>query len=126
MNHHLYKGKHPVGKDTLTVNLFLISFKDGESFIYYSPHLDLSGYGNTNEAARESFNLVLDEYCKYTLHKNTLWDDLKKHGWTVKSKQRVYPPQFSDLMSSNETLQDVINTRDFTKQHFDLNMPAYA
>ncbi len=32
------------------------------NYVAYSPALDLSGYGKTEEEARDSFNIVLKEY----------------------------------------------------------------
>jgi predicted RNase H-like HicB family nuclease len=45
------------------------------------PVLDLSGYGNTEEEAIHSLQIVLDNYLDYTVKKNTLHRDLQNHGW---------------------------------------------
>lgn len=49
--------------------------------IIYSPALDLSGYGNTINEAKESFKIALEEFIRYTLNENTFNDVMKKLGW---------------------------------------------
>jgi hypothetical protein len=60
-------------------------FKEGDSFIVYCPALDLSSYGDTENEAKAAFKKVFEETVKYMLNKNTLKEDLIKHGWEVKS-----------------------------------------
>jgi len=47
--------------------------------------LDLSGSGNTEEEAKNSFEIVLSEYFKYTQHKKTLARILK--AWMALKKE---------------------------------------
>jgi len=69
-------------------NLFLILFQEDEHFIVYSPALDLSGYGYSEQEAKDSFNTVLAEFINYTTTKNTFFDELKKHGWKIKGARK--------------------------------------
>lgn len=55
-------------------------FREDDNFIAYSPALDLSGYGKTEEDARNSFNIVLKEYFDYAINEGTLYEDLKSHA----------------------------------------------
>lgn len=63
--------------------LAIFIFKEGTSYIAYSPALDLSGYGETEEEARSSFNIAISEYFKYGVTEGTLYKDLKEHGWRM-------------------------------------------
>ena len=91
-----------IRNNTIKVRLLLFHFTDelGIHFIY-SPHLDLTGYGYSQEESEKSFNLVLEDFLDYTIKKDTLSDLLKKLGW----KQRQ-----SSLKKSVESLAPSITT----------------
>ena len=74
------------GKDRIKCKLPLIIFKEENNIITYCPALDLSGYGSTEEEAKKSFEITLSEYFRYTVHKRTLVEDLRKHGWIIRKK----------------------------------------
>lgn len=65
----------------LSVTLDVYVFMDGDSYIAYSPALDLCGYGDSEDAAKESFSIVMDEYIAYGVSRRTLVKDLRAHGW---------------------------------------------
>jgi hypothetical protein len=73
----------------LTVPVFM--FEEGTIHIVYCPLLDLSGYGNTEDEAKESFRVTLDEFLRYTTNKNTLHDELVRLGWHIKKKTWIAP-----------------------------------
>src|SRR5262245_16577179 len=91
-------------KGSYIVKLPVLSFKDENAHIIYCPALDLSGSGNTESQARESFALTVTEYLDYTTKKGTLLNDLKKMGWTIHKKRwkLASPPTMSELLESNE------------------------
>lgn len=70
-----------VSSERINSELTIFLFKEDDNFIAYSPALDLSGYGKTEDDARASFNIVLKENFDYAIHDGTLWQDLKSHGW---------------------------------------------
>ena len=70
-----------ISKKKINSELAIFLFKEDDNYITYSPALDLSGYGKTEEDARNSFNVVLKEYFDYSISKGTLYKDLKSHGW---------------------------------------------
>ncbi len=93
------------------IRLHLKGWKEGESGLYflYSPSLDLTGYGESQEKAKASFLITLDEFLEYTRTKNTLFDELEHLGWAVnRLKRKVYGPELEDLMEDNETLRQLI------------------
>ncbi len=101
----------------LSVTLDVYVFMDGDSYIAYSPALDLSGYGDSEEAAKESFSIVMDEYISYGVSRRTLVKDLRAHGWKVKSlKQRkMSAPSFYTLLHNNDTFKDILENKEYRK-----------
>ena len=119
-------GKWAEGKHSIICNLPLIIFQEEGVIVYYCPALDVSGYGVSEDEARKSFEVTLDEYFKYTLNKNTLGDDLKRLGWAVKKKitNRVTPPPLSQLLETNKDFNRIFNTHDFRKTEATINLPC--
>lgn len=101
----------------VSVTLDVYVFKDEDTFIAYSPALDISGYGDSEDAAKASFSIVMNEYIAYCLTKRTLVKDLRAHGWKVKSlKQRkMSAPSFDTLLQSNETFKDILENKEYRK-----------
>ena len=101
----------------LSVTLDVYVFMDGGSYIAYSPALDLSGYGESEEAAKDSFAIVMDEYIAYGISRKTLIKDLRAHGWTVKSlKQRkMSAPPFDMLLHNNDVFRDILENKEYRK-----------
>jgi len=81
-----FKGKVKKGLVTVNVSVPLLSFKEDDTFIVYSPALDVSGYGDTEEEARKSFELTLEEFINYTLNKKTFQSELTRLGWKIKKQ----------------------------------------
>jgi hypothetical protein len=99
---------------TVTAKIVLFTFKEDSNFIVYSPHLDVTGYGITEEAAMSSFNHCLGEFLDYTVNKKTLHDELVHLGWdlkkgTSKKPKKVNAPSWSDLLKKNTSLEDLLN-----------------
>ena len=81
-----FKGKVKKGLVTVNVSVPLLSFKEDDTFIVYSPALDVSGYGDTEEEARKSFEITLEEFINYTLNKKTFQSELTRLGWKIKKQ----------------------------------------
>ena len=88
------------GKNGIIVKLSVYIFKEDNAYISYCPSLDLSGCGNDIKEAKDSMKETLLLYLDYTISKNTLLRDLRKHGWNVRGiKQRkIKAPKFDDLL----------------------------
>lgn len=101
----------------IRVTLDLYLFTDDGSYIAYSPALDMSGYGKTEEEAKESFSIVLEEYVTYGLSKHTLVKDLREHGWKVRSfKQRkMSAPTFDNMLKTNVIFRDILENKEYRK-----------
>jgi len=111
------------GRELHKVTLSLIEFNEDNTFIIYSPALDLSGYGYTQEEAKESFNEALIEFVKYTSNKKTTDKILTSLGWIKKKYHNVStfsPPKDSDLIKSNTQYSEIIDNKDYIKKSVEL------
>jgi len=110
-------GEMDFGSHKFNIGLSLVQFKEDEVIILYSPALDLSGYGNTEKEAYDSFSIALNEFIRYTKNKKTLNTILKDLGWIIKGsnkKPKFKSPKDSDLVNTNPTYNDIINSKDFS------------
>ena len=106
-----------------SMNLSLVEFKDDEAYYSYCPALELIGYGNDKEEAKKSFKIVLEEYIRYTTENQTLLADLKNHGWKItENGKKITPPKISELLQSNNNLNDIFNKYDFNKYSIPVKM----
>ena len=110
---------------SVTVKVDLIEYQEDDIHYVYSPALDLVGYGKMAAAARESWEVVLQEYFKYAINKNTLEADLTSRGWK-QSKKNYQPPTFDWLLKNNNELSDVFNNHDFQKISRPISVPLVA
>ena len=114
-------------KNTVSMDLPVMFFEENKVQIAYIPMLDLSGYGKTEKEALESLVESLDNYFSYTTNKDTLVQDLKAHGWTIKKKNKPYvAPELTDLITKNEYLHDIVNKRPYKMDRINVAMPQYA
>lgn len=95
MDAHSFEAQYSDGKTKISLNVGVYIFQEDNVYISYCPALDLSGYGETENAAKTSFGQTLGMYIEYCLHKNTLVKDLQKHGWKIKSmkQKRIKAPE---------------------------------
>ena len=105
------------GDKLVSVQLNVYSFKEDESFIAYCPALDLSSYGTTENNAMKSFEEVLTLTIKYMINKNTLVEDLQKHGWHIKSlkQKKIKSPTVEQMLQSNKVLRDILDNKEYRK-----------
>jgi hypothetical protein len=113
---------------SVKAKIILFSFKEEESFIVYSPHLDVSGYGKSETEAMESFNHCLGAFLDYTVNKQTLHDELIHLGWqlkkgTSKVPKKVNAPSWSDLLKKNSSLEDLLNNHNVTTIQREVAIP---
>ncbi|MDR0865569.1 MAG: hypothetical protein LBO74_11640 [Candidatus Symbiothrix sp.] len=98
--------------NSIRVNLNMYIFKEESSYIVYCPALDLSAYGDTEIQAKKAFEDIFEITFKYMLNKNTLKEDLTKHGWEQKNLMEAIEnylnrsecvPVRTKVISSSET-----------------------
>lgn len=120
-------GETKYGSNSGKVNLQVLVFEEENVYFAYMPSLDLTGYGKTEEEAKESLTIVLDEFLKYTLDKNTLFIEMQRLGWKIKSKEKpMYAPPMSDLINSNEQLKEIVNSKEYITLNYQVDLPAFA
>ena len=108
----------------INVNLTVLLFKEDEIYIAYSPALDMSAFGETEEKAKEEFGNSMRSYITYCMNKKTLFKDLEAHGWTVKSRNRIKAPTEEQLIKMNDTYNDIINNKNYKTIMEDMAIPA--
>jgi len=113
----IISGEWKSANSTIELTIPLIVFQQDNTYIAYCPALDLSGYGNTENEAYESFNVVMGEYFLYTTRKKTLADDLRKRGWIVRNNKTkpMRPPELSKLLETNKDFNRIFNNFPFKK-----------
>jgi len=103
----------------------VIIFEDEDCIFAYCPSLNLIGCGDTEQEAKESFNIVFEEYINYTIENNTLIEDLKDHGWKITgSNKRLVQPDMFELMQKDKDFINKLNKCDFKKQNIPLLIPV--
>lgn len=112
-------------RENIKVKLPLIEFEEEGVQIIYCPALDLSGYGNNEIEAKKSFEIVLEEFLKYTLNKKTFFKELSKMGWKIrKGHKPMIPPELCFLLEKNENFSRIVNEYDFRKFDKQIEMPV--
>jgi|688.fasta_scaffold81513_7 hypothetical protein len=72
-------------------NLPINIYKEGEMYVVVCHLLDISGYGNTIDHAKESFGIIFEETMNYLIENNLLMKDLEEHGFRFEDHS-IYPP----------------------------------
>ncbi len=117
-------------KTKVKVNLLLIHFTDENGIhIIYSPHLELSGSGNTEDEAKKSFDISLEDFIDYTVNKKTIGKVLTKLGWKIrgshKKPKKMITPTNDDIFS-RDSVKEILEKYEHTTSHETVNMPFSA
>lgn len=105
----------------IQVEVPVIFFEEDGVYFAHVPPLDISGYGYTETEAKKSLDVMLEEFFVYTTANKTLEGELKRLGW-----QKSNYPNLSDLISHNEQLKNIVNTKSIKTDRMSVNMPAFA
>ena len=126
MTDFIFDAELLVPKGNISAHLDLYSFLDKNIHILYCPALDMSGYGETEEDAQKSFEEVFTTSMAYMVNKNSLHDDLKKHGWNIRGKKShdLKSPKFEDMYKTNKDFKDIIDNKPYQKIYKDVCIPA--
>ena len=79
-------------REMVQAKLPVIFLKEGDTFIVYSPVLDLSSCGATFESAKKSFSEAVTLFFDSCLRHETLDEALESLGWEQARDRRWEPP----------------------------------
>lgn len=79
-------------KTDISYQLPMTIFREGKSFVAYSPSLDLSSCGKTEAQAKRMFGQAVEMFFEELVELGTLESVMKDLGWT-KTKGRLQPPR---------------------------------
>ncbi len=109
--------------DHINMRVSLIEFEENSLFFVYSPALDLTGYGTSPKAARDSYTIAMEEFLKYTANKETVLKELERLGWTI-SNSKIKAPTLPELIQSREYLEEIFTEKQYRKTDEDIAIPA--
>jgi len=112
------------GRNWVNVKLSLIEFEEDGLYFVYSPALDLTGYGKTEVEAKESYNIAMEEFLTYTTHKETVFEELERLGWTISKKKKISAPSLPELLQSRSYLEEIFTEKQFRKTDENVAIPA--
>jgi hypothetical protein len=107
-------------------NLPVISFREEGLFFFYTPVLDLTGYGKTEAEAQQSFNETLSQFFDYATNKKTLFSELEKLGWKTSNKKKPKAPSLIDMINSNEYLAGIFEEKEYQKSNQTVRVPSFV
>lgn len=73
-------------------NLPVVAVKQGDYYVYYSPVLEVSSYGESLELAEKRFTEAVGILFEELSTQGALADELAALGWTVNKKSGAYLP----------------------------------
>ncbi len=124
-----FEGTFKDHKSQIKIGLKLLSYKEGELFVIYSPDLDVFGYGDNEEESKKSFACTLEEFLRYTTNKGTFLNVLKNLGWRIvetKKTTNFYTPDLSKQLKTNEHLKEIYQEKDYHSFKQDILIPEMA
>jgi len=130
MSQYIFEGKYQNKSGGVKVKLLLFHFEDENKVHFiYSPHLDLTGYGNTFEESRKSFAIVFEDFVDYTLKKKTLGLVLTGLGWELKGSAlrpiKVIAPSITSVIKDNEYVSEIFDKYPVNTYHQEVGLPAF-
>ena len=125
---HSFKAAYNTGESCINLVLGVYIFTEEGIYIAYCPALDISGYGENEQEAKQSFGEVVRQYLDYCIHEHTLTEDLQKHGWKVESiKQHKFKsPDTVSMMKKNPDFKNLIENKEYSKYMENLSIPSFA
>jgi hypothetical protein len=130
MAQYISEGKYQNKSASVKVKLLLFHFKDENNVHFiYSPHLDLTGYGNNFEETRKSFEIVFEDFVDYTLKKKTLGKVLTGLGWELrgsdKRPKKVIAPSITSIIKDNEYVSEIFDKYPVNTYHQEVGLPSF-
>jgi hypothetical protein len=110
----------------MELSVAIYSYIDENMHVIYAPSLDLIAHGFDEKEAKESFEIVLDEYLNYVVENDTFETDLKNHGWNVNiDETKFIQPTFQWLIENDSELNKIL-TKPYKKFDWAIKIPVLA
>jgi hypothetical protein len=130
MAQYIFEGDYKNKSGNVKVKLLLFHFQDENKVHFiYSPHIDLTGYGKNITEAKESFNIVFEDFVDYTLKKKTLGKVLSSLGWELKGSakkpKKVLAPSITSVIKENSYVSEIFDKYPVNTYHQEVGIPAF-
>ena len=130
MAQYIFKAGYENQSGSVKVMLLLFHFEDENKVHFiYSPHLDLTGYGNNIKEAKDSFAIVFEDFVDYTLKKKTLSKVLTGLGWelkgTAKNPKKILAPSITSVIKDNEYVSEIFDKYPVNTYHQEVGLPSF-
>ena len=76
---------------TIQANVPVIYLREGDTFLVYTPALDLCAHGDSLEDAKKSFETSVELFFEEVVKHNTVNQVFREYGWKEK-KRKWMPP----------------------------------
>ena len=131
MPQYIFEGDYKNKLGFVKVKLLLFHFQDENKIHFiYSPHIDLTGYGNNITEAKKSFEIVFEDFIDYTLKKKTLGKVLSDLGWelkgTAKKPKKVIAPSITSVIRDNRYVSEIFDKYPVNTYHQEVGLPAFV
>ena len=131
MAQYIFEGDYENKSGNVKVKLLLFHFQDDNNIHFiYSPHIDLTGYGKSITEAKESFNIVFEDFVDYTLKKKTLGKVLSDLGWELKGSskrpKKVIAPSITSVINKNRYVSEIFDKYPVNTYHQEVGLPAFV
>lgn len=103
----------------INVSLSIFFYQEDGIHYAYCAALDILGYGNSEEEAKQSFEIMLDETLKYTISNGILTALLESLGW-----QKRQPPKTSALIARSRELADIVDNKAYKTILENITLPC--
>jgi len=90
------------------VQLSILTFKEDDVYFIYCPELDIVGYGNTEKEASNSFDVVLNQFFKFTITNKTFHKEMKRLGWKLSDNKSGKAPELPQMVSNRDYLVEIM------------------
>lgn len=112
-----------IGKNKVQASLEVFFFEEDGLTYALAPSLNLLGCGHTIEEAKESFEIVFEDYLEFGISRKTLEVDLREHGWEKLSPVQYSTPDAWVIISKNPQLQEIV-AGNYTKESIPISVPC--
>ena len=124
---YIFEGKFQDKTSVVRVKLLLFHFQDENKVHFvYSPHLDLTGYGNDENQAKKSFEVVMEDFVDYTVKKKTIAKVLADLGWEVKGSEKhprkLLAPSITTVINENVYISEIFDKYSVNTFHEEIGL----